>query len=361
MTGDGSIQTGGSSRVTRYASRVTAVLFSCAALAGVFWGLLQVDLPLARFLRSVHHAGLEQAGDLGNRLGSGWGLVIISGTMLAIGFLLKRQTVQRAGMDGLIAHGVAALVTQLLKHLIGRPRPRLMHNGSFQFGPSLETGLDSFPSGHTTASFAVAVVVAKQFPRIGWLVYGMACLVAASRIVRGSHFPTDVAAGVVLGILAGSLVADPIREWRKSLAEGLVDLIPYLAGAFALLWIALHPYPNERTILMMGAIGWVVIGLGLFIRLSLKIRPRSWSGGMPAANALLGIGLAITTGSLLVTVLALLIVGAWWLELRDGAYLDAGGSAAVNVRFVMTESAVAMSVAAAAVAIQAVKGLLPIL
>lgn len=343
------------------AHRLLPIALSSVVLILLFWGLWQLDLPLARFLRSVHHAELEQAGDLGNRLGSGWGLVIISGTMLAAGFLLKRQTVQRAGIDGLIAHGVAALVAQLLKHLIGRPRPRLMHNGSFQFGPSLETGLDSFPSGHTTASFAVAVVVAKQFPRIGWLVYGMACLVAASRIVRGSHFPTDVAAGVVVGILAGSLVANPIREWRKSLAEGLVGLIPYLAGAFALFWIALHPSPNEQAILMVGGMGWVAIGLGLFIRLALKMGWRSWRGGLPAANALLGVGLALTTGSLLVTALALLIAGAWWLERRDAAQSDAGGSATVDARFVATESAVAMSVAAAAVAIQALKGLLPIL
>ncbi|MBM4123694.1 MAG: phosphatase PAP2 family protein, partial [Nitrospira sp.] len=151
---------GGAHRPSPITPHVSVLLLGLA-VALLFWGLWQVDLPLVQFLRSVHHAGLEQAGDVGNRLGSGWGLVIVSGTMLAAGYVLKRPAVQGAGVQGLIAHGLAALVTQILKHLIGRPRPRLMHNGTVHFGPSLESGLDSFPSGHTTASFAVAVVVAK--------------------------------------------------------------------------------------------------------------------------------------------------------------------------------------------------------
>ncbi|MGH7251028.1 MAG: hypothetical protein ACREIK_04160, partial [Nitrospiraceae bacterium] len=64
---------------------------SCIALAVVFWGVVQLDLPLARFLRSVHLPWLELAGDVGSRLGSGAVLAGISGALLAIG-LISKQT-----------------------------------------------------------------------------------------------------------------------------------------------------------------------------------------------------------------------------------------------------------------------------
>ncbi|NJO83299.1 MAG: phosphatase PAP2 family protein [Blastochloris sp.] len=86
-----------------------------------------------------------------------------------------------------------------LKHLIGRPRPKFAHSGEWQLTPSWASGLDSFPSGHSAASFAVATVLAKRFPAVGPLCLGIAAFVALSRILRGSHFPTDVFGGAVVG------------------------------------------------------------------------------------------------------------------------------------------------------------------
>lgn len=370
MTGDGSIQTGGSSRVTRHAARVTAVLLSCVALIIVFWGLLQLDLPLARFLRSVHVAWLERAGDVGNRLGSGAVLVTISGVMLAAGWLLKRAAVYRAGFEGLLAHGAAALMAQVLKHLIGRPRPRMMHNGGFQFGPSFETGLDSFPSGHVTASFAVATVIAKHFPGLAWPLYGAASLVAVSRIVRGSHFPTDAAAGLVLGVLAGALVANPLRQWRESLTQGLTSLTPWLVLVFALLWTASHPSPEEDMNRLMLAAGVVAIGIGLACRLARRFWAKPECLDLRAANALLGLGLALTTGSVLVTGLVLLVAIAWRLtSSRSCSQSDPGPDPSDSgkpgfqapMQAFLAESVTMALLAAAVVVIQALKGLLPLL
>ena len=60
----------------------SAVFLSTLALGIMFWGLFQVDLPFARFLRSVHLTWLEQTGDLGTRLGSGAMLVSLSVALL---------------------------------------------------------------------------------------------------------------------------------------------------------------------------------------------------------------------------------------------------------------------------------------
>src|SRR5206468_2582649 len=291
--------------------RLTALALSCVVLVAVFWGVLQLDLPLARFLRSVHLPWLELAGDLGSRLGSGAVLAGISGVLLAIGLVSKQPRFRRAGLESLIAHAAAALTAQALKHLIGRPRPRMTHGGGFQFGPSWDAGLDSFPSGHATASFAVAAVLARHFPRAGWLLYGAASFVALSRVTRGSHFPTDVLAGVGLGLVAGYVVANPIRDWRSSLAKALNDMTPYLVGAFALLWTAIHAAPERWLNAAMFTVGAVGMGIGGGHRLSWSLRfhhESRWNQLVrPWATTLIVFGLALTTASWLVTALTVLL------------------------------------------------------
>ncbi|OLE42485.1 MAG: hypothetical protein AUG11_01220 [Nitrospirae bacterium 13_1_20CM_2_62_14] len=338
--------------------RLTALALSCVVLVAVFWGVLQLDLPLARFLRSVHLPWLELAGDVGSRLGSGAVLAGISGALLAIGLVSKQPRFRRAGLESLIAHAAAALTAQALKHLIGRPRPRMTHGGGFQFGPSWDTGLDSFPSGHATASFAVAAVLARHFPRAGWLLYGAASFVALSRVARGSHFPTDVLAGVGLGLVAGYVIANPIRAWRSSLADALTGLAPYLIGAFALLWTAVHTAPDGWPNAIMFSVGASGVAIGVGIRLYWTSKGRGdRATQFLVSRVLIAIGLALTTASWLVTALTVLLVFARWLE--DRGFGQSPGEQQPMQR--LAEVTLAVGLLLALVAIQSVKGVLPLL
>jgi membrane-associated phospholipid phosphatase len=331
---------------------------SCIVLVLVFWGVLQLDLPLARFLRSVHLPWLELAGDVGSRLGSGAVLAGISGALLAIGMVSKQPVFRRAGLESLIAHAAVALTAQALKHLIGRPRPRMTHGGGFQFGPSWETGLDSFPSGHAAASFAVAAVLARYFPRAGWLLYGAASVVALSRVARGSHFPTDVLAGVGLGLVAGYVIANPIRAWRSSLADALTGLAPYLIGAFAVLWTAVHTAPDGWPNAIMFSVGASGVAIGVGIRLYWISKGRGdRATQFLVSRVLIAIGLALTTASWLVTALTVLLVFARWLEDR-GAGESPGEQQPMKL---LAELTLAAGLVLALVAIQGMKGMLPLL
>jgi undecaprenyl-diphosphatase len=81
----------------------------------------------------------------------------------------------------------------------------------------------ALPSGHTTSAFAAAsgvLLAAKRLlgrmPVWGWGMLALAAAIAYSRLYVGVHWPTDVAAGVVLGLASGRVgVHVALRRWRR--------------------------------------------------------------------------------------------------------------------------------------------------
>lgn len=106
---------------------------------------------------------------------------------------------------------LAALILSLLlgefgiKLLVRRPRPFLL-NTNVTLSIVAPSGY-SFPSGHTASSFAAAMVIAVRGKRwMGICAFVAAVMIAFSRLYFYVHFPTDVLAGAVLGVLCGLLV-----------------------------------------------------------------------------------------------------------------------------------------------------------
>ena len=107
-----------------------------------------------------------------------------------------------------LADLIAYLASAGLRAAIERPRPPLRY-------PQIETLVPlphsySFPSGHTSTSFACAVVLAAATPnrRARALLIALATLIALSRVYAGVHYPLDVVGGAVLGMAIGlALVA----------------------------------------------------------------------------------------------------------------------------------------------------------
>ena len=93
------------------------------------------------------------------------------------------------------------LVNLTLKPLIGRMRPNFIIPQTVLLG-SIHYDF-SFPSGHAASSFAAAYVLSqkKRVWRFG--IYLLAGLISFSRIYIGVHYPSDVLAGMVLGVMIG--------------------------------------------------------------------------------------------------------------------------------------------------------------
>ena len=91
------------------------------------------------------------------------------------------------------------LVYKALKNRLVRERPYITHNGIVAATAPLDRY--SFPSGHTMHAVSFAVLFSAHVPVMAWIMVPFAVLVAASRIVLGLHYPSDVIAGAILGTM----------------------------------------------------------------------------------------------------------------------------------------------------------------
>ncbi|RDY66606.1 phosphatase PAP2 family protein [Lysobacter soli] len=108
------------------------------------------------------------------------------------------------GLDGLAASahlaatGVIALTLyKLLKRWTRRPRPFASDRRIHAWVAPLDEF--SFPSGHTLHAVAFSIVGMAHYPMLAWVLVPFTASVAASRVVLGLHYPSDVLAATVIG------------------------------------------------------------------------------------------------------------------------------------------------------------------
>jgi len=304
---------------------VSAVILSGGVCLACLYLLSRLDFEAVLFIRSLDFPFVEQLGNVGNRLGDGVTLVILCAGLWGVGWLLHRQTYQQAGRDAFVAYVLAGLLTQLFKHLIGRPRPRFAHQGAFDYGPSLQGGLDAFPSGHTSASFAVAAVLARVFPAWAWAWYGGAVFVGLSRFVRGSHFPTDVLGGAVLGFLVGYIWARPLAEWRHHATRVWTCMLPFVVGGCAMFWNVFSRPAGDSVAWGMFWAGLLLCTGGIVARWVMACPGHGLSGSWadpsarrpvprPAhATIVIVLGLAVSLQTIWIVAVTLMTCLVWWM------------------------------------------------
>ncbi|HEY1473920.1 MAG TPA: phosphatase PAP2 family protein [Pseudolabrys sp.] len=124
--------------------------------------------------------------------------LVLAAVMVRLGFLFA-------------AIAVPGLFTNIVKHIFGRARPLV--GGSldpYLFSPfTWPAAYASLPSGHATTAASVLVAFGLLWPRAHTVLWIYALPIAASRVAVTAHYPSDVLAGAVVGVVGALLV----RRW----------------------------------------------------------------------------------------------------------------------------------------------------
>jgi membrane-associated phospholipid phosphatase len=158
-----------------------------------------------------------------------------SAALWGAGQLLPNDELSGTGFKMGEAVVFSSVIAGGIKVMVGRARPFTGADANDFSGWSWQDDHQSFPSAHATAAFAAARVLSPQLTpmqRLG--AYGVASLVAYSRVYQSEHWLSDVVFGAGLGYSVGALLADDTGNDNKEQAEWWV--IPSASG-ITLAWL----------------------------------------------------------------------------------------------------------------------------
>jgi len=145
---------------------------------------------------------------------TGLGNIGIVWILIALILMIRKKT-RRYGILMLIALGIGAIVGQgIIKHLVQRPRPFILDSSvKLLISAPRDT---SFPSGHSAAAATGAYMLCRMNKAAGIPAVILALLIAFSRMYLYVHFPSDVIAGLLLGVFTGWAVWKLGHRWAEA-------------------------------------------------------------------------------------------------------------------------------------------------
>jgi len=167
-----------------------------------------IDQPLTMFCRSLAPT-IIQVFQWITKLGkSEWYLVGFAVLFVFFKSVRRRQIAANRFLFLFVAVAGSGLLTDAIKPLVGRLRPKLLFEGHLYGFDPFHTGYEynSLPSGHATTIFALAAALSLFFPRWRLPLFTLAAIVGLSRIVVGAHYLSDVMAGAWVGVMTVPLL-----------------------------------------------------------------------------------------------------------------------------------------------------------
>ena len=196
---------------------ITVVILTFLFLSQSYSNLLKTfDLKIIGLIQSLENKYLTVFYQMITNIADTYQSIVI--TVLLVIFLYTKKYNSEA-LFFAITMSICGIAMPLLKNIFGRERPN--------FFRLIEISGYSFPSGHTTAAttmyLTLAIIALSNMNKLNkYFVFSIAALgiiiIGTSRIYLGVHYPTDVMAGICIGI---SIVSIVYSLYYNKLVEGV--------------------------------------------------------------------------------------------------------------------------------------------
>lgn len=197
---------------------ITVVILTFLFLSQSYNNILKTfDLKIIDLIQSLENKYLTAFYQMITNIADTYQSIVI--TVLLVIFLYTKKY-KREALFLAITMSICGIAMPLLKNIFSRERPN--------FYRLIKISGYSFPSGHTTAAttmyLTLAIIVLSNMNKLNkYFVFGIVALgiiiIGTSRIYLGVHYPTDVIAGICLGI---SIVSIVYRLYYNKSIEGVI-------------------------------------------------------------------------------------------------------------------------------------------
>ncbi|MCL4321677.1 MAG: phosphatase PAP2 family protein [Deltaproteobacteria bacterium] len=181
--------------------------------------ILRLDTALFLFINNnFHFSFLNDNMRAVTFLGNGW---VAYWLVLVYVYIYNRSKFKQSFFLLFLTQLVPGIIDITVKRFVNRPRPIVALHELIKHGIVHVNLLGrhltehSFPSGHATTAFSLAVALAYLFPKHYKLFYALAFIVAFSRVYDGEHYPLDVIAGGILGYSFAKITLILYKKIRK--------------------------------------------------------------------------------------------------------------------------------------------------
>jgi len=178
--------------------------------AATFLSQVYIDYPIHNYIRKWESPVVQKVFNIDRYYGDPKYTPTAVILLYSAGLLSENSKLHDAGLQSLQAYVSTGIITMILKQAVGRARPFLNEGPcSYSVWPPNRTRR-SFPSGHTSTTFAISTVMAAQSNnfiwKLGW--YSVSSLAGIARIYHNQHWFSDVFFGGILGYAVGSFIVN---------------------------------------------------------------------------------------------------------------------------------------------------------
>lgn len=192
-------------------------LVATGTIVFIIFSLFWIDIPAARFCKDLGQ-NIKDFFEFITPLGISTGYLVGSFSLgLLFKYYFRRPIYAHRAFFLFASIAVSGILAVILKWVAGRFRPKVLFEENLYGFNFFAAGYEknSFPSGHATTVFSLALVLALFFPKYRIPLFCFALIVGASRVIITSHYLSDMAGGALVAFVTVFFLRQGAEELER--------------------------------------------------------------------------------------------------------------------------------------------------